>query len=333
VSVIDVLVNISGENRMETPQSFAGLMLIGTHHKAGTNWLSSIFREIADRQQLPMAEGDDTGETPGRRLFLHDHSNFYFPGLPREYRGLHMIRDPRDVIVSACFYHQDSAEEWLHVPRRRFEGLTYQQKLNSYSSFEDRLLFEMEHVSLLTIKEMWCWDYRNPAFMELRYEQLIVDESLQLFRELFEFLGFSGPGLDEALEIAYRRSLFSGQVAQGGHVRSGEAGQWRQYFGESHKRRFLDLFGNTLVDLGYEEDHAWAGCSPTGRDDRIGEFILRDIFDVLYHPDDPESHMATAKHGPQSDPAGLVADLQVQVRNRDVAIGELRRALQRKGLV
>jgi hypothetical protein len=318
---------------MDTTQPFSGLMLIGTHHKAGTNWLSSVFREIAQRQQLPMDEGNHTGETAGPRLFLHDHSNFYFPGLPREYRGIHLIRDPRDVIVSACFYHQASTEEWLHVKRRRFGGLSYQEKLNSYRALDDRLLFEMEHCSLLTIREMWFWDYQNPAFMELKYEQLIEDESMRLFRRAFEFLGFSGPALEQALESAWRLSLFSGQVPQTPHVRSGRPGQWREHFRKAHGQRFLELFGNTLVDLGYEADHAWAGIPADVPDDRIGEFALRDIFDVLYHPDDPESRMATAAIETGGDLSGLVAELQVQIRNRDREIQDLRRALQRKKLV
>jgi len=41
------------------------------------------------------------------------------------------------------------------------------------------------------------------------------------------------------------------------HVRSGAAGQWKTYFNETHRRRFSELFGDALVQLGYESDDRW----------------------------------------------------------------------------
>jgi hypothetical protein len=77
-----------------------------------------------------------------------------------------LIRDPRDVIVSGCFYHQSAEEAWLQVPQRRLGGLSYQEKLRSYASFDDQLLFEMENPGVHTIRQMLEWGYSNPLFWE-----------------------------------------------------------------------------------------------------------------------------------------------------------------------
>jgi hypothetical protein len=45
-----------------------------------------------------------------------------------------VIRDPRDVIVSGANYHCKADEPWLHIPEKRFGGLTYHQKINSLTS-------------------------------------------------------------------------------------------------------------------------------------------------------------------------------------------------------
>lgn len=37
------------------------------------------------------------------------------------------VRDPRDIAVSAYFYHKVSSESWLHMPRAEFDGRSLQQ--------------------------------------------------------------------------------------------------------------------------------------------------------------------------------------------------------------
>jgi len=260
-------------------------ILIGAHHKTGTNWLSAIFRTICDNFNFIMLEGESPVATGRFDIFFQDHSAFDENLLKQSFRGLHMIRDPRDVIISGCFYHQHASESWLHIKRKRFGGLSYQEKLNSYSEFSDQLLFEMEHISLLTIKDMWAWDYHSPAFHEVKYETLIRDTELTHFREMFVELGMDGEELLPHLQsIARDNSLFSGKVKTN-HVRSGNAQQWPHYFDARLKRRFLELYGNVLIDLAYEADHDWAELeAPLSASSP--ECANRTIADVLYHPDD-----------------------------------------------
>jgi len=147
-------------------------VLVGTHHKTGTVWMSSIFNSIASYYDLKLYanRGNKSFISPSSNfdILFQDKSYFDFDNIS-DYKGLHIIRDPRDVVVSGCFYHGKSSEKWLHIKREDFGGLTYQEKLNSYSSFDDKLIFEMENSSRNIIQDMKSWNDNNSHFIEIKY--------------------------------------------------------------------------------------------------------------------------------------------------------------------
>jgi hypothetical protein len=240
------------------------LILIGTHHKTGTHWMANIFYSIAyvlhmrfvsrHESQLPRDFSLNAGD-----ILHHSHSVFDFASLPA-FRGLHMIRDPRDVIISGAFFHDSTSEEaWLHVPEKRYGGVSYQEKMRSLGSVSDKLRFEMDNIGGDTIAEMSDWRYDRTDIFEAKYEHFIGASDLRVFSELFHFLGFGGPALPLCLEMAWRRSIFSGGVRpDGGHIRSGERGQWRRHFTPEIAEAFLVRFPDILTKLGYEADNSWA---------------------------------------------------------------------------
>lgn len=238
---------------LKRPLILRNRVLVGTHHKTGTVWFTSVFRALSGQLGLELVYADREHPDPGGRwdIFVSGHSRF--GGIEsRACRGVHVIRDPRDMIVSATHYHQTSDEPWLHEAKEEFGGLTYQEKILSYGSFGDRMLFEMEHASFFDISEMVKVEKSgDDRFMAVKYEEMIEDHSLGRFEEMFEFLGFQGPALGWCLVSAYRNSLFSGGV-DSAHVRSGKAAQWPEYFAPVHEKRFEELFGDALVRLGYE---------------------------------------------------------------------------------
>lgn len=239
-------------------------ILVGMHHKTGSSWMHGIFSKLCGSFQWVFYDGEQAS-LPGRyEVFFNNHSRFILQEIREPCRGLHMIRDPRDRIVSGCFYHQKSSEEWLHVKQPEFGGLTYQEKINSYGSLDDQLLFEMEHAGRRGIQEMLLWDYSRPEFYEIKYEELIFDHDLRRFHDVFAFLGIPGEILPDSLRIAYDNSLFSGKHRKSPHIRSGQPGQWVTYFNRRHRERFLELFGDALLTLGYESDHQWVTDEPAG---------------------------------------------------------------------
>lgn len=241
-----------------TSQKLKNKVLVGTHHKTGTVWMKKIFTQSCNQLKLKFFLGKLDEVPPDFNVFLQDHSQFDLDKLDTEYKGLHIIRDPRDIIISGCFYHQKSHEKWLHAAQDQFGGLTYQQKINSYDSLDDRILFEMENSSLWNINQITNWNYTNPAFFEAKYEDLIADVDLLLFHEIFTFLGFSGSVIPEILKIAYDNSIFSGNLRKSVHVRSARSKQWEKYFKPEHRARFVELYEDTLIKLGYEDNNDWA---------------------------------------------------------------------------
>lgn len=186
-------------------------------------------------------------------------SNFSGRDLACRFRGIHIIRDPRDQLVSACFYHQRAHEAWLLRPQKQYNGATYQETINSQPDPEERLLFEMRHSSRCVCQAMSTWNYNDPRFLELKYEDLVVDSDLRLFRRIFLHLGFHPHLLPMLLDTARANSLFSGEVTPENtpHVRSGRPGNWREHFTPRISRAFLDMHGDILIRLGYEKDHSW----------------------------------------------------------------------------
>jgi len=254
--MLRIITRTLSPTKAQTRRALRYKILVGTHHRAGTMWIGGIFRRIARDLALEFFSGSQQDLPQNFDIFFQNHSAFDFSRLPVEYRGVHVIRDPRDVIVSGCFYHQKASEAWLHVEREEFGGLTYQQKMNSLPSVDDQLMFEMEHHGD-PIRDMVAWSYSNLNFLEVRYEDLRADTSLTLFRRIFTFLGFPAEVIPRLLRIAHDNSLFSGRVRNSVHVRSGDVGQWRRYFKPAHRVRFLELFGDALIQLGYEQNDDW----------------------------------------------------------------------------
>lgn len=231
----------------------ASLQLVGTHHKTGTVWMRDVFRQICEHRGTPFFSGRQRDAPASCAVMFQDHSEFDLAALAVPFRGLHMIRDPRDVIISGAFYHRHAAEKWLHRRQWRFGLKSYQTAINACPTEEKALLFEMENAAGRTIRAMLDWDYTNPCFFEVRYEDLIQDETLEIFRRIFIFLGYEEAELPSLLEIVRQNSLFSG-CRNPHHVRSGKVAQWKEHFTPALRARFVELFGDALERLGYEAE-------------------------------------------------------------------------------
>lgn len=230
-------------------------VLVGLHHKTGTRWMRYIFKTLAAtlRQQ-------------GARdlIRVSVHSQFSEQELARDFRGFHMIRDPRDVVISGLHYHKKSDEKWLHVPQEEFGGLTYQQKLNSLPSHDEQFFFELNNCAKATISAMAAWRYDDPRFYEARYEDMVNDVKALKFTQALMFLGFHGPLMLQGTQLFLATGLFPGKPIPEGHshIRNGQAQQWRTDFRRRQGEQFVELLGDCLIRLGYEPDHSWVERLP-----------------------------------------------------------------------
>jgi hypothetical protein len=224
--------------------------------------MHNVFLRLCQEFDLTFYKGAARNLPRAFDVFVPGNSEVCAERIPAPFKGLHLIRDPRDIVISGCFYHQKATEQWLRVKQDHFGGLSYQEKLKSYWSLDDQILFEMEHAAVPVVQEMLAWDYEDSSFFETKYEALISDEQLLLFHSIFAFLGFPGSVIPQALKIAFENSLFSGVPTITSHIRSGKPKQWQSYFKFHHKVRFIELFGDALQRLGYETSDEWANEEP-----------------------------------------------------------------------
>lgn len=240
----------------------APLLAYFGHHKCATQWMKSIVAEVCSvvgRTQVVFSDAKAFDKDLARAL-PHPGSTFLcYMSADQRYlkdlgpmRGFHVIRDPRDVVVSAYFSHRYS-----HPLFGDLED--YRQRLNEVSESEG-LLLEMER-RRHQFKAMRDWDYDRPDLLELRMEDLTADAAT-LVPTITSFLGLGADdGLtDEVLQRIVAQRDFArlagrppGEEDVTSHFRKGVAGDWVNHFGPEHIEAFDERYGDLLVHLGYED--------------------------------------------------------------------------------
>ena len=210
-----------------------------------------------------------------------------------DHRGFHVIRDPRDIAVSAYFSHlrSHSTDDWPEL-------IAYREKLNSVSK-DEGLALEIKNRAE-EFGHLSSWDYANESILEIRFEELVTnsyEHFLSIFEHLqlidntdyrwtdraktlsLELLDFVTPVTARSLSrrikpknlsgaeivVATWRNRFQAQTAgrklgverQGSHYRKGQPGDWRNHFKEEHREMFKELYPHLLESLGYEESSDW----------------------------------------------------------------------------
>ncbi|WP_425043271.1 hypothetical protein [Primorskyibacter sp. S87] len=255
------------------------LMCVATHHKAGTVWIKRVMRGIANALDLPMVGLWSDRHLPkvpatDRAILVNWEGNFPEQIWVREdVVFLHLIRDPRDILLSGCAYHHTApvkGERFLHEPRSDLGGLTYQQHLNALETRDEKLLFEMDNKHAETVQQMLDWPWGDQRVAELRYEDLIRDTSCELAVKAFRRLGLDGQELQTATQIFRDNSLFGGLADSSNrtgrlndHIASyGKIKRWQTELPRAVGAVYADRFGEALIRLGYEHDIDWVKTLP-----------------------------------------------------------------------
>jgi hypothetical protein len=238
------------------PELGRALLVHCSHHKVGTVWFNRILGAVAKNYGLNFEFVARNTPAATTDVFHFSNSQFDREVLGgRPFRGSHIVRDPRDIAVSGYHYHLRTEEPWALKPSQRWGGSSYQEYLRSLNA-HDGLLAEIARCSNAEWRAMSMWDYHQPEFLELRYEDLLGNESAAL-EQLFRHYGFRDRDCRTSVEIASEFSLDVMRSRQDSHVRSGHPGEWRQAFEREHIARFKELTGDLIVRLGYESSTDW----------------------------------------------------------------------------
>ena len=239
-----------------------GVLVHCAYHKMGTIWLTQLLRGIASKFDMTLEISNNNGDRHnGSDILIANHSQLCLEDLG-DYVGSHMIRDPRDAVVSAYYYHLWTDEAWVHQKSEQYGGRSYQEFLNGMNE-EEGLAEEIRRFeTYIQHYRLQEWDYQNPRILEIRYESLIADEQTE-FRKLFEHYGFSESAIKDSLELAESLSFKNvakrklGAKKSKSHLRSGKPNQWVEILNSSHRQLVKSLWGDLLIQMGYENDLNW----------------------------------------------------------------------------
>lgn len=251
-----------GEPRRWRGCSWSGHPVVHVcYHKALTVFSVRLFKYLQAIYGLKLCIDSSEPRKPAP-YSVHVNTQGLMPSAgQRSFRGTHIIRDPRDLIVSAYFYHLRTNEAWCARPSEANDDLpadiSYQERLRSLP-LEDGLIYEMNHVGGLMIDRMCSWDYDDPRFLELRFEQIVGNEESAI-QAMLQWYGV--PESQRSSISRYLRFLGYGQVRRlgqsrnkrvGKHLGKGfPVGRWEKYFSDPVRLAFNRRFPGALKYLGY----------------------------------------------------------------------------------
>lgn len=268
------------QNRIKTQYlhlaQFANYVLSGdyvnkylyvSHHKCATQWTLSILRDICTLKKIPAVKCD-WRETISpstlqfnKFIMIQDHSSHIVDIDALQGRGFHVIRDPRDILVSMYFSHKNT-----HVvsdPRAN-EILRNREMLSGIDK-QEGLRYLMEHSDYFgrVMREIASWNYERKNFYEVKFETLTM-HPLTEFDKIFNFLGL--PVKQSALEKIIERNSFGAMKKRwnekhpgkrGSHYRKGKSGDWHNHLKGATREMFKARYGDLLIQLDYEQDKDW----------------------------------------------------------------------------
>lgn len=229
------------------------------YHKVATTTFRKILKKIAQQFNWEFQSCKQDELKMGTDVFIQNHSQIDLSRLP-PHVGSHIIRDPRDLVISGYFYHQWCTEKWCNQKRKIYEGRSYQEVLNSLSK-EEGIVFEMER-SRSAIENMANWNYSNPNFIEIRLEELSANQ-IEVFTRIFHKFELNEVQMEQALSVVEKLTFEKlsgrkpGEENRKSHFRKGVPGDWKNHFTEEHKKTFKQMYPSVLVKLGYEQNEDW----------------------------------------------------------------------------
>ena len=256
-------------------------MLVFSYHKSGTTLFDRVMRSLAEpfglrvHVQYGMAYAID----PAPDVVLLPHALLGFQ-LARPLRGVRIIRDPRDIWVSAYLYHCRTNEAWcvntdfdprppITYPRvdfsmqqrperwkrgwlARLNGRSYQQNLRERDQAAG-LAFELDGYTGCTLAAMRDWR-TLPNVLDVKLEDIARDYDATM-GSVFRHLGFTPAECEGAVRLAAAEDInrMDGTaLAANPHIHSRTLSKWRTVLSQAQVRAFEQRYGDLLLSLGYE---------------------------------------------------------------------------------
>jgi hypothetical protein len=224
------------------------------------------------------------------------NANYKYISPLDDFIGFHVIRDPRDILVSSYFssLKTHSTANWPELENHRAE-------LRAISK-EEGLLLEMNFIADV-FEALETWNFDDSRILEIKMEEIMQNNYIALCRVFAHlcildehddstsslivqtrnhirlminrmFLKTHGLSLVRShppkipvlnfLGVVHRnrfeakaKGRSAGAEDQSSHFRKGVAGDWRNHFDDKLKRVFKDRYGELILTLNYAESMDW----------------------------------------------------------------------------
>lgn len=197
---------------------------------------------------------------------LQDHyvfgSHTFYKGYKHllDTKAILMTRDLRDTAVSLAFYMMKIKDHPYHP---------YFMKLKSFderlacaiSGIQDCRIGQEPFYSLAERHANTAeWSY-HPLVHTTKFEDLVGSKGggndTQQRWEIIKICDHINKPVNTKLLDHCQKLLWGKKTKYGSNFRKGVIGNWKQHFKESHKRLAKKLFGDVLMNEGYERGFSW----------------------------------------------------------------------------
>lgn len=237
-----------------------------TFPKSGSHWVTDVLsdKEILayapwvtfrrcedDRLSSWAAQRDGFFTGPMFSVTYEEWSQFRGKGD----KAIHVMRDPRDHVVSWVFSFSYSHESQPHIQLIRPVLLA--------SDMRRKLMLGMyQFWQSSWIERSWAGKPNTESEYLTTYERIVNDEFGE-FKAMLDFLQWPVP--DDIIRKVVEQSSFErrsrgrkrGETSNVSHYRRGVAGDWRNYFDRRLGEMFERAVPHMLTELGYEKSDDW----------------------------------------------------------------------------
>lgn len=237
--------------------------------KSGNTWLTRLLSDALDYpvcgidDAVPLAadQQERNGNGVIRQLHLVPRRNgearfvasrYYLN--PNNHNGekvIHILRDPRDVAVSVNAYWglcdiYRTLTNVMATGAWPLWGMGWPEFVNDWKTTD-----------LPYLETRYCWLHADTALEIRRLCDLMGVKIVKPLAEVIErnTIDTKRQALRDTDDQA--RYLPHGKGAQLANLRAGRIGDWREAFGPEERSAAFDLFGDWLIELGYETSNDW----------------------------------------------------------------------------
>jgi hypothetical protein len=229
------------------------------HHRCGTTWMRDIIRGLCNETKTNyyVIGGTDSNHknNPDNKnkfiCYVNAKPNHTLQ-IENPSKGFHLIRDPRDCLVSDYFsrkYSHSISHPRMATLRSELLDLPLEQGLLRMLEFQQSYGY---------INQIENWKIgSNKNILDIKYEELVSDEHGHIKR-IISFLDMVIE--EEIVERIINECSFTeitgrqpGQEERKDHRRKGVSGDWKNYFYEETplKKDIYDVLEPIILNLGY----------------------------------------------------------------------------------